>query len=92
MKSERKIEGVTNYRAWKARVEIILKRNKFFGIVTGKVTEPFDQAGKEKFHEDDTLARSILLDYVRDHLIPYIDEHKTAKDMHDAIIGLYTIN
>ena len=79
MKIESKLERATNYKAWKARVEIILERNKVLGIVSGKVTEPPNQAGKEKYHEDDILARSILLDSVTDHLITYIFEHNIAK-------------
>lgn len=90
--TESKHEGTSNYKAWKVRVETILERNKVLGIVTSKVTEPSDQTRKEKYHEDNILARSILLDSIRDHLIPYIVEHKTIKAMSDTIIGLYNIN
>jgi hypothetical protein len=34
-------------------------------------------------------AKRVLLNYVKDHLIPYIFEKKTAKDMYDALVGLY---
>jgi hypothetical protein len=31
----------------------------------------------------------MLLDFVRDQLIPHIFEKKTTNDMHDALVGLY---
>jgi hypothetical protein len=30
-----------------------------------------------------------LLESVKDHLIPHIVEKETAKDMYDALVGLY---
>ena len=85
MKTENKLQGATNYRAWKSRIEIILARHKVLGIVLGKVTEPTDQAGKDKFQEDDILARSIIRESVREHLISYIIDHQTSKEMYATI-------
>jgi hypothetical protein len=31
----------------------------------------------------------VLLDSVKDHLIPHISKKKTTKDMYDALVGLY---
>ena len=38
MESDSKLEGDTNYKDWKVRVEIFLESNTTLGIVTGKVT------------------------------------------------------
>lgn len=40
MKSENKLEGASNFRAWKLRVDIILAKNKVLDIVTGNIMEP----------------------------------------------------
>jgi enterochelin esterase-like enzyme len=34
-------------------------------------------------------AKRVLLDSVKDHLIPHISKKKTTKDMYDALVGLY---
>jgi hypothetical protein len=34
-------------------------------------------------------AKRVLLDYVKNHLIPHIFEKKTAKEMYEALVGLY---
>jgi hypothetical protein len=33
-------------------------------------------------------AKRVLLESVKDHLIPHIVEKTTAKDMYDALVGL----
>jgi hypothetical protein len=40
MKSENKLEGASNFRAWKIMIDLILAKNKVLDIVTGKVMEP----------------------------------------------------
>ena len=58
----------------------------------GKVAEPKKDEEKLKFEKDETTNRSIIVDSVRDHLIPYIENLDSSKKMYDSLIGLYTIN
>lgn len=94
MNSEHKLEGASNFKAWKTRVDLILTRNKVLGIVTGKVAKLGDDASQiqvENYQEEDIMERSIIVESVRNHLIPYIADHESTKAMYDALIGLYTI-
>jgi hypothetical protein len=50
MKSENKLEGDLNFRAWKTRIDLILAKNKFLDIVKGNIMEPQFEGGKEKEH------------------------------------------
>lgn len=59
--------------------------------MTGETIEPSDAARNEKFKEDDIIAMSLIVELVRDHLIPYTTKHDTSKKMYDALINLYTI-
>jgi hypothetical protein len=36
MKSENKLDGASNFRAWKTRIDLILAKNKVLDIVKGK--------------------------------------------------------
>jgi hypothetical protein len=78
MKSKNKLEGASNFRAWKTRIDLILAKNKVLDMVKGKVTEPTDDAGKEKFKDNDINAMSLIVDSIRDHLIPYISNLDTS--------------
>jgi hypothetical protein len=40
MKSENKLDGAFNFRAWKTRIDLILANNKVLDIVKGKIVEP----------------------------------------------------
>jgi hypothetical protein len=40
MKSENKLEGASNFRAWNTRIDLILAKNKVLDIVKGKIMEP----------------------------------------------------
>jgi hypothetical protein len=82
MKSKNKLKGASNFRAWKTRIDLILAKNKVLDIMKGKIMEPQFEAGKEKesqnvvviekFKDNDINAMSIIVDFAKDHLIPYI--------------------
>jgi hypothetical protein len=101
MKSENKLEGASNSRAWKTRIDLILVKNKVLDIVKGKIMEPQIEARKEKepqnvavmekFKDNDINAMSIIVDSVKDHLIPYISHLDSSKKMYDALTNLFSV-
>jgi hypothetical protein len=48
MKSKNKLDWVSNFRASKTRIDLILAKNKVLDIVKGKIVEPEFEEGKEK--------------------------------------------
>ena len=48
MKLENKLEGASNFRVWKTRIDLILAKNKVLDLMKGKIMEPQFEAGKEK--------------------------------------------
>jgi hypothetical protein len=48
MKLENKLDGDSNFRAWKTRIDLILAKNKVLDIMKGKIMEPEFEEGKEK--------------------------------------------
>jgi hypothetical protein len=101
MKSENKLEGASNFKAWKTRIDLILAKNKVLDIVKGKIMEPQFEAGKEKepqnvavmekFKDNDINAMSIIVDSVKYHLIPYISHLDSSKKMYDALTNLFSV-
>lgn len=72
MKGKHKLEGSPNYRAWKKRIDLILEKNKVLDLVQGKMKKPIHEAKKAKFREMKILAVNLIVDGVKDNLIPYI--------------------
>jgi hypothetical protein len=101
MKSENKLEGDSNFRACKTRIKLILEKNKVLDIMKGKIVEPQFEEGKEKepqkivvmdkFKENDINAMSIIVDSVKDHLIPYISHLDSSKKMYDSLTNLFSV-
>jgi hypothetical protein len=101
MKSKNRLEGASNFRAWKTRIDLILAKNKVLDIVKGKIMEPQFEEGKEKephnvavtenFKENDINVMSIIVDFVKDHLIPYISHIDSCKKMYDALTKLFSV-
>jgi hypothetical protein len=101
MKSENKLEGASNFRAWKTRIDLILSNNKVLDIVKGKIVEPEFEEGKEKepqnvavmekFKDNDINAMSIIVDSIKYHLIPYISHLDSSKKMYDSLINLFSV-
>jgi hypothetical protein len=94
MKSENKLDGASNFRAWKTRIDLILAKNKVLDIVKGKIgkpkfeerkeKEPQNVAAMEKFKDSDINVMSIIVESIKDHLIPYISHLDSSKKMYDA--------
>jgi hypothetical protein len=101
MKSENKLDGAPNFRAWKTRIDLILAKNKVSDIVKGKIVKPEFEEGKEKepqnvaamekFKDVDINAMSIIVDSIKDHLIPYISHLDSSKKMYDALTNLFSV-
>ena len=80
LRVEDRLEGATNFSPWKARISLILEENEQWDIVhsttTNPVVVPVDATYKATFMKRDVKARRVILDAVKDHVIPHI----SAKD------------
>jgi hypothetical protein len=101
MKFENKLDGASNFRSWKKRIYLILAKNKVLDIVKGKIVKPEFEEGEEKepqnvatmekFKDVDINAMSIIVDYIKYHLIPYISHIDSSKKMYDALTNLFSV-
>jgi hypothetical protein len=101
MKFENKLDGASNFRAWKTRIDLILTKNKVLDIVKVKIMKPEFEEGEEKepqniaamekFKNVDINAMSIIVDSIKDHLIPYISHLDSSKKMYDALTNLFSV-
>jgi hypothetical protein len=101
MMLENNLEGASKFREWKTRIELILSKNKVLDIVKGKIMEPQFEEGKEKepqnvaimkkFKDGDIYSMSIIVDSIKDHVIPYISHIDSSKKMHDALRNLFSV-
>jgi hypothetical protein len=61
---------VENLRAWKYGIGLILEENYLSKFIKENVSEPEEEAAKEKYKKDIIKAKRIIADSIKDHLIP----------------------
>jgi hypothetical protein len=101
MKSENKLDGASKFRAWKKRIDLILSKNKVLYIVKVKIVKRKFEEGEEKetqsiatmekFKDVDINSMSIIVDSIKDHLIPYISHLDSSKKMYDALTNIFSV-
>jgi putative lipoic acid-binding regulatory protein len=57
----------------------------------GKEKEQQNVAAMEKFKDGDINAIIIIVDYIKDHLIPYISHLNSSKNMYDSLTNLFSV-
>ena len=80
MKVEDHLDAATNFISWKSRV-LILGENDLLNLVNEKVPEQDVEEDKSHWRKSDARARRILVNSVRDHLVPQILQTKTTMKM-----------
>ena len=67
-------------------IVIILEENDLLNLVNQKVAEPNVEEDKSRWRKSDARARRILVDSVRNHLVPQISQKKTTRKMLKSLI------
>jgi intergrase/recombinase len=86
---EDRLEGATNFKAWKVKLLLILEENYLLDYINQDIPEPEEDEEKVKHKKKEVMTRRILVDSIREYLIPHIAELKTAKKMYNALVKLF---
>jgi hypothetical protein len=89
LRYEDRLEEISNYLQWKVRINSVLKENKLWPFANTVIVVPTDSAALDVHEVTEAKTWIIILDGVKDHLIQHLAEKKTAKEMWDALKGLY---
>ena len=82
---ENKLEGTSNYKSWKERIDLILEKNKVLDLVKGKVKKPTEDssdADKVKFKELELVAMNPMVEGIKGNLVPFIANINHAQEMY----------
>lgn len=89
LRFEDRLEGASNFIAWKDRVTLLLEEFELWSITKEVVTIPTDLDALIEYNRNNVKAKRILLDAVKDHLIPHVIGKKNAFDMWPSLIKLF---
>jgi hypothetical protein len=86
---EDRLDGASNFLSWKVKVTLLLDENDLWDIVKNVATHPTDLQESVAHNKRVVKAKQVILDAIKDHLIPHVSEKKTAKETFDALVSLY---
>lgn len=89
LRDQGRLDGTSNFVIWKARILSILDGHRIKGFALSTVAIPVNPADNEKYEDIMVKAKCIILDGVKDHVVPHIAEKNTAKEMWDTLTTLY---
>ena len=84
-----RLEGASNFAVWKAKILSVLDRNRVKNFSLKVIVILVDPNDNGKYEEAMASAKSIILDGVKDHVVPHIAEKETTYEMWDALKKLY---
>lgn len=86
---EDRLEGFSNYSPWKERIKLVLQIHKIWEFAKKEIKKPTDHKDLKIFKDLDTRVRVIILDGVKDALIPHLSKKNNAHEMWMALHNLF---
>ncbi|XP_059069262.1 retrovirus-related Pol polyprotein from transposon RE1 isoform X1 [Cryptomeria japonica] len=89
---EDRLGGSEEFSAWKFRIKMILRENKVDSYVQTESAQPEDETEKSTWIEGNDKAIKIIVDGVRNNIMPIIRKQETAYKMFKALEKTFEIS
>lgn len=84
-----KLDRASNFVIWMAKILAVLDRHRIKDFAMRTMAIPVDPAENEKYEDAMARANCMILNGVKDHVIPHIAEKNTTMEMWDTLKTLY---
>lgn len=89
LRDQYRLKGVSNFGIWKSRILLILEENGLMEFMTSVKVIPADVAQLLTYKKEDDKTKRIILDGVKDHIMPHTVEEDMGKKMWEEVCKLY---
>jgi hypothetical protein len=89
LRFEDRLDGASNLLSWEAKVTLLLKENDLWEICSQEITPSTDSQQKAVDDKKEIRAQRVILDVLKDHLIPFCSEKLMVREMFNALVGLF---
>jgi hypothetical protein len=93
LRVEDRLDGAANFGAWKERMILPVQENELWDIVENTATHPVvvptDVNLLAAYTKKSIKAKRIILDVIKDHLIPHLTGKENAYEMWESLTKLY---
>ena len=79
----------------KMSLDLTLEEQEVLDYVRGKILEPPSNAlaaTKNKYTKGEVKAKKIIRDSINKHMVAYISEMKTSKEIYDKLVGMFKVS
>jgi len=93
-KESNKLVGTNNFLAWRKRTNLPLQENELLEHIKGNITILAKEQTQAlaKYNKDETRAQRILIESIKDSLIPYVSKLETSKEIYDKLVDLFSVS
>ena len=89
LRVEDRLDGGGNWTPWRARIVLLLKEYELWEIVETVAVVPTDPISLAEFKKKNIKAKRIILDSVKDHIIPHVVGRDFTYQMWESLSNLY---
>lgn len=89
---EDRLEGATNFVSWKFRTMLALKEHELNTLVEKALPMPDEEDEKLLWTRNNNKAMKLLVDGVKDHIVPIISKLDTTYLMFSTLENMFEIN
>ena len=96
LRTEDRLDEAQNFAPWKARILLVLKENELWEEVVRNtkanpivILDTTDDVAYAAFNKKDIKAMRIILDAIKDRVIPHISGKDRAHEMRSALTSLF---
>ena len=89
LRVEDRLQGAQNFPTWKEKITRILDVSDAEEHIDSTKTKPIDQTELVAWKKINSRVMLIIMDGVKDHIVPHLSGKKTATKMWTALESLY---
>lgn len=92
VRPEDRLEGATNFTSWKIRIMSTLKELEIDSLIEKPPQSQMNEDEKCEWNKNNKKAMRILIDSIKDHIIPTISFLESTYHMFSTLVGMFEIN
>ena len=89
-----KLVRSSNFSAWNKRTDLNLIEDEVMDYIEGSTVQPpkEDAPAHAKYMKGEVIAQRILIESIKDSLIPYVSKLNTTKEIYDILVELFSVS
>ena len=89
LRDQDKLDGMSNFVIWRARILTVLDQYDIKDHAENVLVVPVDPNPLKKFKENQARAKHLIMDEVKDHVVPHIVGKNTTNEIWTASETMY---